>query len=351
MEEAQCDDRRGAGTGGHCHRAGRRPQPRAPAAAACRMQHREVLVLREIEEMDYRQIAALTNVPDRHGDVAAGPRPRCAQGAVGGSLRGRRAPCALNQSACRRTSTASWTRQRRRSSSSTWPRCAACRARAGRPGSRPRRTARALCRRACAAGAAGQHPARAGCRAGPVAPGAAAAVSWRTRPFWLGLLGGVGGSAVAAALAFLLLFAPQVEPAGPARRRPRPLPDPWPPDRRGLDRPAHGQALVRRPRRCLPGGGRFCRPGLPPGGRAHRCHRAASARRWSSTSTGRTSSMCSAGRPRAGRRRPTPRAAATTWRSGRPGDLMYCAVSDTGWSELQGLEQLLKAAGERELHP
>ncbi len=35
----------------------------------------------------------------------------------------------------------------------------------------------------------------------------------------------------------------------------------------------------------------------------------------------------------------------------KTGDLMYCAVSDTGWAELQGLEQLLKSAGERELHP
>jgi hypothetical protein len=35
----------------------------------------------------------------------------------------------------------------------------------------------------------------------------------------------------------------------------------------------------------------------------------------------------------------------------RTGDLTYCAVSDTGWPELQGLEQLLAGAGERELHP
>jgi anti-sigma factor RsiW len=35
----------------------------------------------------------------------------------------------------------------------------------------------------------------------------------------------------------------------------------------------------------------------------------------------------------------------------RTGDLVYCAVSDTGWTELQGLEQLLKAEGARELQP
>ena len=33
------------------------------------------------------------------------------------------------------------------------------------------------------------------------------------------------------------------------------------------------------------------------------------------------------------------------WRSG---NLQYCAVSDTGWEELQGLVQLLRAAGERD---
>ncbi|MBS0577855.1 MAG: anti-sigma factor [Proteobacteria bacterium] len=50
-------------------------------------------------------------------------------------------------------------------------------------------------------------------------------------------------------------------------------------------------------------------------------------------------------------------APADTTRSGyhlafwRSGDLMYCAVSDTGWSELQGLERLLQAAADREQAP
>ena len=50
-------------------------------------------------------------------------------------------------------------------------------------------------------------------------------------------------------------------------------------------------------------------------------------------------------------------APADTTRSGyhlafwKSGDLIYCAVSDTGWNELQGLEQLLQAAGAREQAP
>ena len=42
--------------------------------AALPEEHREVLVLREIEDMDYREIAAVTKRAHRHGDVAAGAR-------------------------------------------------------------------------------------------------------------------------------------------------------------------------------------------------------------------------------------------------------------------------------------
>ena len=48
---------------------------------------------------------------------------------------------------------------------------------------------------------------------------------------------------------------------------------------------------------------------------------------------------------------PIPLAAATTWPSGGSGTSEYCAVSDTGWAELKGLEQLLKTTGEQELKP
>ena len=45
-------------------------------------EHREVLLLREIEEMDYREIATVTNVADRYRDVSTGACASCTQGAM-----------------------------------------------------------------------------------------------------------------------------------------------------------------------------------------------------------------------------------------------------------------------------
>ncbi len=52
-----------------------------------------------------------------------------------------------------------------------------------------------------------------------------------------------------------------------------------PPHRRGLDRPAYGQALVQRPDRCRPAGDRPHRPGLYPDRRPARLYRRAARRR------------------------------------------------------------------------
>ena len=72
-----------------------------------------------------------------------------------------------------------------------------------------------------------------------------------------------GRRAVAAALAFLLLVPLlQRSAAGRAGGRSHPFADAIAPDRCGVDRPAHRQALVRRAHGCLAGGGRFRRAGL-----------------------------------------------------------------------------------------
>lgn len=175
-------------------------------------------------------------------------------------------------------------------------------------------------------------------------------VSWRTRPFWLGILGGVGGSAVAAALGLLLLFTPQaslldqlvdahVHSLAPGHliavvSTDRHTVKPWFAGRTDVspvvvDFADQGYRLV--------------------GGRAEAINRQRSAvvvYQHGAHFINVFSWKSAGGEP-----------PADTTRSGyhlafwKTGDLMYCAVADTGWSELQGLEQLLKAAGERELHP
>jgi anti-sigma factor RsiW len=181
------------------------------------------------------------------------------------------------------------------------------------------------------------HPARSG-------------ASWRTRPFWLGILSGVGGSAVAAALALLLLFAPQasvldqlvdahVHSLAPGQMigvvsTDRHTVKPWFAGRADVspvvvDFADQGYRLV---------GGRTD---------AIKRQRAAVVVYQHGAHFINVFSWKS----------PDGAPPADTTRSGyhlafwQTGDLMYCAVSDAGWSELQGLEQLLKSAGERELHP
>jgi anti-sigma factor RsiW len=174
--------------------------------------------------------------------------------------------------------------------------------------------------------------------------------SWRTRPFWLGMLGGVGGSAVAAALAFLLLFTPQAS-----------LLDQLVDAHVHSLTPGHMIGVVSTDRHTVKPwfAGRadvspvvvdFADQGYRLlGGRTDAIRRQRSAvvvyqhgAHFINVFSWRS---------------PDGEPPADTTRRGyhlafwKTGDLMYCAVSDTGWSELQGLEQLLKSAGERELHP
>ncbi len=180
-------------------------------------------------------------------------------------------------------------------------------------------------------------------------PPRAAGTSWR-RPFWLGMLGGIGGSAVAAALALLLLVAPRAS-----------LLDQLVAAHVRSLVPGHLIAVVSTDRHTVKPwfAGRsdvspvvvdFADQGYRLlGGRTDAIDRQRAAVvvyqhgahfinvfSWSSP----------AGAP-----------PADTTRSGyhfafwKTGDLVYCAVSDTGWSELQGLEQLLHTAAEREQRP
>ena len=176
------------------------------------------------------------------------------------------------------------------------------------------------------------------------------AASWRTRPFWLGMLGGVGGSAVAAALALLLLFTPRAS-----------LVDQLVDAHLHSLTPGHMIAVVSTDRHTVKPwfAGRtdvspvvvdFAEQGYRlVGGRADAINRQRAAvvvYQHGAHFINVFSWKNPGGEP-----------PPDTTRSGyhlafwKTGDLMYCAVADTGWSELQGLEELLKAAGERELQP
>jgi anti-sigma factor RsiW len=165
---------------------------------------------------------------------------------------------------------------------------------------------------------------------------------WRTRPFWLGLLGGVGGSAVAAVLALLLVFTPQVSlldqlvDAHVHSLAPGHMIGVVSTDRHTVKPWFAGRADVSPVVVVFAGQGyRLV------GGRTavvvyqHGAH-FINVFSWRSPGGEPPADTTSRGYHLA------------FWKTG---DLMYCAVADTGWSELQGLEQLLKSAGERELHP
>ena len=62
--------------------------------AALPEEHREVLILREFEDMSYGDIACVTGDSDRHGDVAPGARARGVEGDGGNKLRSLRMNCA-----------------------------------------------------------------------------------------------------------------------------------------------------------------------------------------------------------------------------------------------------------------
>jgi anti-sigma factor RsiW len=181
-------------------------------------------------------------------------------------------------------------------------------------------------------------------------PTRSARPGWSTRPFWLGMLGGVGGSAVAAALAFLLLFAPRTT-----------LLDQLVTAHVNSLAPGHMIAVVSTDRHTVKPwfAGRtdvspvvvdFADQGYRlVGGRSdpidhqraavvvyqHGAH-FINVFSWKATGAALPADATRSGYHLA------------FWKTG---DLAYCAVSDTGWTELQALEQLLKSAGERELQP
>ncbi|HEY2809052.1 MAG TPA: zf-HC2 domain-containing protein [Steroidobacteraceae bacterium] len=175
------------------------------------------------------------------------------------------------------------------------------------------------------------------------------AAGWR-RPFWLGMLGGVGGLAVTAALAFFLLFAPQMN-----------LPEQLVAAHVQALRSGHMIAVVSTDRHTVKPwfAGRadvspvvvdFADQGYRLlGGRTDAIDRQHAA----VVVYEHGAHFINVFSWHAGTAEPPPD---TTLRGyhlafWKTQDLMYCAVSDTGWSELKGLEQLLSFAGERELRP
>ena len=173
-------------------------------------------------------------------------------------------------------------------------------------------------------------------------PGGWVRSSWRTRPFWLGTLGGFGGTAVAAALAFFLLSPSLTHPlldellaAHVRSLMPSHLIDVESTDQHTVKPWFAGHADV------SPVVADFAQQGYRLiGGRADYLDRQRSAvvvyqhgphiiNVFSWASSRRTLPM-------------------DTTRNGyhmafwKSGDLEYCAVSDTGWDELLGLERLLR---------
>ena len=180
-------------------------------------------------------------------------------------------------------------------------------------------------------------------------PARAAGAPWR-RPFWLGMLGGIGGSAVAAALAFLLLFAPhatvldQLVTAHVHSLTPGHLIAVVSTDRHTVKPWFAGRADV------SPVVVDFANQGYRlAGGRTDVIDRQRAAvvvYQHGAHIVNVFSWRSPAGAPPADLTRSGYHLA--FWKTG---DIVYCAVSDTGWAELQGLEQLLQSAGEREQLP
>lgn len=174
-----------------------------------------------------------------------------------------------------------------------------------------------------------------------------ASAAWRTRPFWLGALGGLG-TALAAGVAFLLLMParqdllPDELVAGHVRSlMPGHLTDVVSSDRHTVKPWFAGHADV------SPAVADFAPEGYRlVGGRAEYFER----QRVAVTVYQHGAHVINVFTWVAGRRA-FPEA---TTRSGyhlvfwRSGDLEYCAVSDAGWDELQGLTRLLRGLAERD---
>jgi anti-sigma factor RsiW len=171
-----------------------------------------------------------------------------------------------------------------------------------------------------------------------------------TRPFWLGLFSGVAGSAVAAALAFLLLFTPQaavldqVVTAHVDSLLPNRLIGVISTDRHTVKPWFAGRTDV------SPAVADFADQGYRLlGGRVDRIDRQRAA--VVVYQHGAHIINVFVWKARQG---PPPE---DTTRRGyhmafwNSGDLTYCAVSDAGWGELAGLEQLLQATAAREQAP
>jgi anti-sigma factor RsiW len=178
-----------------------------------------------------------------------------------------------------------------------------------------------------------------------VRPRARASSTWRGRPFWLGALGGAGGTAIAAGLAFLLLVPPFANPllddlvsAHVRSLMPAHLIDVVSTDKHTVKPWFAGHADV------SPVVADFAQQGYKLiGGRADYLDHQRSAVVIYQHGAHVINVFSWAGHDR--------RLPGDATRSGyhlafwKAGDLEYCAVSDTGWDELLGLVRLLRDLG------
>ena len=107
----------------------RKPWPRgrrgwSARSRACRRSSGSAVLLRDVEDFSYEEIARILDVPDRHRDVAHPPRARAA---ARGLLSGRTAGELRRRSGSPPTWTARWTRPRAQRIEEHLLACAACR--------------------------------------------------------------------------------------------------------------------------------------------------------------------------------------------------------------------------------
>ena len=154
-----------------------------------------------------------------------------------------------------------------------------------------------------------------------------APTTWR----WLAL----AASLAVVAVGSWRLGSARAASASPGRRgagEPRPLAHARPPERRGVLRPAHREAVVRRQARLLAAGARFRRPRLPAARRPARLSRTAGRSRPWCTAGASTSSASSSGRRTGRRARPRPSSGgATTCSTGRAPTSPTGSRPTSGW--------------------